>query len=174
MRELELSVAPDSGDHQEPLRTEAIDRQLHPQVALWMVRGVLGAFIGTAALTLLSDRMPRPPDPTSFHLAVVRSSETVPPPMSVVSSPEPALDLAAAPENVVREDREPNDSISVAPAPPTTHRVQRSTPRNTKARTSRPANHYRQHRSIKRPFTTIARGARRTIRTVGRKLGRLL
>jgi hypothetical protein len=174
MHELELSVAPDSGDHQEPLRTEPDDRRLHPQLALWMVRGVLGAFIGTATLALLSERMTRIPDPTTFHLAVVRSSETIAPPTSVVSSPEPALDLAAAPESAVREDPEPNDSIYIAPAPPTTHRVQRSTPRDTKAKTSRPANHYRQHRSIKRPFTTIARGARRTIRTVGRKLGRLL
>jgi hypothetical protein len=179
MQQLERMAQEDGGgpEKQSPADPAAVG--IHPQIALWLVRGALGATIGITALALLPEGPTQTPMPQTAALSQTMRSEMSVLPMAAAIAPMAAAQTTAMPVSVKQQP--PNgDSSDSATRPPVAsnrqaaHRVDRSPPRQTKPKTYQSRNTARSHHTTKRPLAAVARGAKRTIRAVGRTIGRLL
>lgn len=147
--------------------------RVHPQLALWMVRGALGTIVGVTVFALFPEQPVQSPTPQVLVRSETVHSEMIALPASLTVSSQAAFGNATAPR-IIEEERERDTSYSgVTEQPRSLQSHRRGSPRQLQAKSSRTRSATRAHRSPKHPLAAIARGAKRTFRTVGRKIGRL-
>lgn len=174
MRQIELSSAIDERGTQEQSLQQTPVRRLHPQLALWLVRGFLGTTIASIAVALLPGKnVPPPLTPASTLVRPAQSEMTAM--LAFVTISPPLEAQATAVVTPAAHDVQPHTATpSATPVPSDASRAKRPVARERAVKPSRLQNRHRAYRSSPRPLSALARGARRTIRTVGGKFARLL
>jgi hypothetical protein len=174
MLQIELSAAEDGVGAQTPSQLTTPVSRLHPQLALWLVRGVLGATIVGIAMAFVPVRSAQPPLSQTAALAQPAQSEMTALLASATTGPEPEPQAAAALTPTSHAVQQPASALLATPVLSEAYRAKHSVARKKAIKPSRRYNRHRAHRSTPRPLSTLARGARRTIRTVGGTIARLL
>lgn len=161
------ATMPDSAPRQ------AAGGRLHPQVALWLVRGALGTTIAGIAFALLPVKDARPALSQTATLAQAVQTG-IPPLLASVQTGQPQEALTTAVISPMAQGMPLQNSIQSDPPQGSVLRLaEQPAPRTRSAKPSRIRDRYRAHRSPSRPLAVLARGAKRTVRTVGGTLRRL-
>jgi len=174
MHQIEMSPEIEQRNIQEQVQPETRVGRLHPQLALWLVRGFLGTTIASMAFALLPGNTVHPPLSQTATLpqpALVQMPAVL---ASVHMSQPPESQAAAVFTPLPHDTRLQNAAKAAPPVPSVSGRTKYSAAHDRAGKPSRTRSRYRANRSAHRPLTALARGAKRTVRTVGRTIARLL
>lgn len=172
MHQIELSPAKDETGPEEQSPNTPV-RRIHPQIALWLVRGVLGTTIAGIVFALLPGKNVQPQLPQTATLAEPANGEMTALLASVATTLPLEAQAAAVFTPMVHGTARQNAVRTETPDASASRRTEHSGARGRAAKPSGLTNRYRAHRPHHRPMTALARGAKRTIRTVGRRIARL-
>ncbi len=174
MHQIELSPLNDVRGTQEQTPQDAPVRRLHPQLALWLVRGFLGTTLASIAVALLPGNSVQPSVSQTATFAVPALGQMSAVLASVDTSERLESQAATVLTPLPHDMRLQSAAEAAPPGPSVSGRTEYSAARDKAAKPSRTRNRYRANRSAHRPLTALARGAKRTFRTVGRTIARLL
>jgi hypothetical protein len=174
MHQIELSPEKEQKIAQEQFLPETRVGRLHPQLALWLVRGVLGASIASIAFALLPGNSVQPSVSQTATFAVPAAGHVPVVLASTESIQRVESQVATAFTPLAHETQLKNADEAAPPVPSNSARTKYSAAHDKASKPSRTRNRYRANRSAHRPLTALARGAKRTFRTVGRSIARLL
>lgn len=158
MHQVEPPPAENGSAPHAPLPSEPSVCRVHPQVALWVVRGVLGTAIGATALALLPANTVQAPLTETVDIFHPTRDETIALPAAISAIPREEVDMAAVPAVVAQPERDHNAEVLSAPERPAAPRARSAPPRRVQAKPFRAPAKSWVHRSAKRPLTALTRG----------------